>query len=109
MGLATIDIVTDDQSSSFRYVPTHLYRVCSVFKLFALRRFSEKVADSPDQPIRELMTRLLVLYGLWSLERSYIAYLAAGQLISLGKAVAENGTRAVGSDHLWYVFPTHRH
>ena len=60
-----------------------------MFQLFALRRFSEKVADSPDQPIRGVLTRLLVLYGLWSLERSYIAYLAAGQF----NATTEGGGR----------------
>ena len=52
-------------------------------QLFALRRFSEKVAASPDEPTRQVMARLAVLYGLWSLERSYVTYLAAGQLTGI--------------------------
>ncbi|KAF0309198.1 Peroxisomal acyl-coenzyme A oxidase 3 [Amphibalanus amphitrite] len=57
-------------------------------ELFALRRFSEKVAASPDEPTRQLLTRLAVLYGLWSLETRYVSYLAAGWYLSGGQVGA---------------------
>ncbi|XP_037092897.1 peroxisomal acyl-coenzyme A oxidase 3-like [Pollicipes pollicipes] len=51
-------------------------------ELFALRRFAEKIASSWDEDTRRVLTQLAVLYGLWSLERNYVTYLAAGSYLS---------------------------
>nr|CAH7752266.1 unnamed protein product [Callosobruchus chinensis] len=45
---------------------------------FYLQRMLVLISEAPDEPIRQVLTRLFSLYGLWSLEK-HIAFLYRGQ------------------------------